>query len=142
MKLTFRIIRKTDFSSCAKLLIESFKEEPWNEKWKFKKAYNRIDELMSSCTSRGYVIIDDKKVVGMCIGEVMTYAGFKELWIDEFSINPAYQRKGLGSKLLAFVKKELTKEQIDHISLATGKDYPAAKFYEKNGFKVNESTYS
>ena len=139
MNLEFRAIKTTDFETCAKSLRATFKEEPWNENWTYNQAYERIDEMMASRMSRGYVVVDDDRVVGMCIGRIMTYMAFKELWVDEFSVNPTYQGQAIGSKLIAFVTDELKKENVSHMALTTAREYPAVKFYEKNGFKVSES---
>jgi len=139
MNLIFRVITDADIPSCANGLIEAFKQEPWNENWTYEEASMRIDELMASRMSRGYVIVDNDRVVGMCIGRIMTYTGFRELWIDEFSIHPSYQNQNLGTKLLDFVKIELEKENIKTMCLTTIKGYPSVKFYEKNGFKLSET---
>lgn len=141
MNLEYKIMEQKDFNSCAYELIEAFKEEPWNENWTFEQAYTRIDEIMSSRVSRGYVIYDGDVVVSMLCGRIMTYLNFKELWIDEFSVNPKYQRKGIGSKMLDFVREELKKEKdkITYLALNTEKSFPSVKFYESQGFRVEES---
>jgi len=139
MSLEFREIKTTDFEACAKSLMAAFKEEPWNEKWTYDQAYERIDELMASRMSRGYVAVSDDTVVGMCIGRIMTYMNFKELWVDEFSVNPTHQGQAVGSKLIVFATDKLKNENVSNMALTTKREYPAVKFYEKNGFKVNES---
>jgi len=139
MSLEFRVIKTTDFESCAKSLMATFKEEPWNEKWTYDQAFARIDEMMASRMSRGYVVVDSDTVVGMCIGRIMTYMDFKELWVDEFSVNPTHQGQAVGSRLIAFATDELKKENVSNMALTTEREYPAVKFYEKNGFRVNES---
>ena len=112
MNLKYKIMDQTDFKGCAYELIEAFKEAPWNENWTFEQAYTRTDEIMSAKVSRGYVIYDGDVVVSMLCGRIMTYLDFKELWIDEFSVNPIYQRKGIGSKMFDFVRSELKKKRI------------------------------
>ena len=71
----------------------------------------------------------------------MIYLGFKELWVDEFSLHPDYQRQGKGTKMIEFVRTQLKdeKEKISYIVLNTEKGYPSVKFYEANGFKADES---
>lgn len=130
-----------DFGPCAYELMAAFKEEPWNENWTYEQAYTRIDEIMSARVSRGYVIYDGDTVVSMLSGRIMTYLGFKELWVDEFSVNPAYQRQGIGTSMMNYVREELKKEEekISYIVLNTEKGYPSVKFYEANGFKVDDS---
>ncbi|MBU3137863.1 GNAT family N-acetyltransferase [Clostridium gasigenes] len=139
MELECKIIEETDFGGCSKELMLAFKEEPWNENWTYEQAYTRIDEIMSAKVSRGYVIYDDDTVVSMLCGRVMTYLDFKELWVDEFSVTPSYQRQGIGGKMLKFVREQLKKESINCMVLNTERGYPSVKFYEKNGFKQDDS---
>lgn len=141
MSLIYKIMKEEDFEKCAYELIEVFKEEPWNEEWTFDEAYTRIDEIMSARVSRGYVIYDGDTVVAMACGRIMTYVGFKELWIDELSVNPLYQGKGVGSKLIKFIRNELKKEskKITYLALNTELDYPCVDFYERNGFKTSQT---
>ena len=141
MKLKYKIMNEEDFEGCAYELIEAFKEEPWNEEWTFEQAFTRIDEIMSARVSRGYVVYDGDTVVAMACGRIMTYIDFKELWIDEFSVNPLYQGKGVGSKLIEFIRNELKKEKskISYLALNTERDYPCVSFYENNGFRASET---
>ena len=139
MEYIFRTVKETDFESCASGLMSAFKEDPWNENWTYEEAFQRIDELMASRMSRGYVAVAGEQIVGMCIGRLMTYTGFRELGIDEFSIHPGFQNQGLGRKLLDFTKDEVSKEGIFNMCLTTIKGYPAVGFYEKYGFKISQS---
>ncbi|MDO5517641.1 MAG: GNAT family N-acetyltransferase [Clostridium sp.] len=141
MELRYKKMDQSDFASCALELIKAFSEAPWNENWTYEQAYTRIDEIMSARVSRGYVIYDGDIVVSMLCGRIMTYLDFKELWIDEFSVNPDYQRRGIGSKIIDYVRNELKNEteKISYLSLNTGKGYPSVKFYESNGFKTDNS---
>lgn len=134
-------MQQEDIEKCALTLMKAFKEEPWNEKWTYEQAYTRIDEIMSARVSRGYVIYDGDTVVSMLCGRIMTYLNFKELWVDEFSVNPDYQRKGFGSAMMQYVREQLKQEQekISYIVLNTEKGYPSEKFYEANGFKTDNS---
>lgn len=142
MELVFRKMKQSDFGACAKELMKAFKDAPWNENWTYEQAYTRIDELMSARVSRGYVAYDNDQVVSMLCGRITTYLDFKELWVDEFSVHPDYQRKGIGSQMMQYVREELEKEPetISYMVLTTEKDYPSVDFYKKNGFGVDDST--
>ncbi|MDD6798835.1 MAG: GNAT family N-acetyltransferase [Firmicutes bacterium] len=139
--MDYCIMEQNDIEKCALTLMKAFKKEPWNEEWTFEQAYTRIDEIMSARVSRGYVIYDGDTVVSMLCGRIMTYLGFKELWIDEFSVHPDYQMRGIGTKMMGFVRTKLKEEipKISYIVLNTEKGYPSVKFYEANGFKADES---
>lgn len=141
MEIIYKVMEQEDIKNCAYELMKAFKEEPWNENWTYEEAYTRIDEIMSARVSRGYVAYDGDTVVSMLCGRIMTYTGFKELMVDEFSVNPDYQRQGIGSKMIDYVREEMKKEneKISYLSLNTGKGYPAVKFYESQGFKSDEN---
>lgn len=136
MSLIFRKMTPDDFPACADELIAAFKVEPWCEAWTYDQAFERIDEIMSARVSRGYVCMDGDQCVSMLCGRIMTYLDKKLFYIDEFSVHPDLQRQGIGSRMLAFLRKELQQEPhpISHISLITERGFPSVAFYEKNGF--------
>lgn len=139
--MEYCIMQQKDIEKCALTLMKAFKEEPWNENWTYEQAYTRIDEIMSARVSRGYVVYDGDIVVSMLSGRIMTYLGFKELWVDEFSVHPDYQRQGIGTKMIEYVREQLKQEteKISYIVLNTERGYPSVKFYEANGFEADES---
>lgn len=64
-----------------------------------------------------------------------TVAG--EIYIDSFGVNPVYQGKGLGTKLLQFLIQEYVEKQGLTLGLLVDNDNPNAKrLYEKIGFRV------
>ncbi len=136
MPLNFRPMLPSDFPACARELIAAFAGEPWNEVWTYEQAFERIDEIMSARVSRGFVCMDGEECISMLCGRIMTYQDRKMLWIDEFSVHPAYQRQGVGSRMLAFLRQELQMEPkpINHMALITERGFPSVAFYEKNGF--------
>ncbi len=136
MSLTFRKMTPADFPACADELIAAFRESPWDEVWTPEQAIDRIDGIMSARVSRGYVCMNGTLCISMLCGRIMTYQDCKLFYIDEFSVHPAYQRQGIGSRMLAFLREELRKEPtpISHISLITERGFPSVAFYEKNGF--------
>jgi len=136
MPLHFRPMTPDDYPACAHELIAAFREEPWDEIWTYDQSFTRIDELMSARVSRGFVCMDGSTCVSMLCGRIMTYQDKKQFWIDEFSVHPAWQRQGIGSMMLAFLREELLKETppIDYMALNTERGFPSVAFYEKNGF--------
>lgn len=136
MSLTFRRMTPADFPACARELMAAFRVEPWNEEWTPDQAFTRIDEIMSARVSRGIVCMDGGSCVSMLCGRIMTYQDQKLFYIDEFSVHPDYQRQGIGSRMLAFLREEMKKEPqpISHMSLITERGFPSVAFYEKNGF--------
>ena len=139
--MEFRTMTQEDIPACARTLMAAFAQAPWNEQWTHEQACTRIDEIMSGRVSRGYVAVEGDTVVSMLSGRIMTYLDFKELWVDEFSVHPAFQRQGVGSRMMAFVREQLKAEpeKISYIVLNTERGYPSVKFYEANGFRGDDS---
>lgn len=139
--MEFRRMTPEDIPACARTLMAAFAPAPWNEHWTYEQAFTRIDEIMSGRVSRGYVAVEGDTVVAMLSGRIMTYLAFKELWVDEFSVHPDYQRQGVGSRMMAFVRAQLREEpeKISYIVLNTEQGYPSVKFYEANGFRGDDS---
>ncbi|MGN1019010.1 MAG: GNAT family N-acetyltransferase [Aristaeellaceae bacterium] len=139
--MEFRVMTPEDIPACARTLMAAFAQEPWNEHWTYEQACDRIEGIMSARVSRGYVAVEGETVVSMLSGRIMTYLAFRELWVDEFSVHPAYQRQGVGSRMMAFVRSQLKAEpeKISYVVLTTERGYPSVKFYEANGFAADDS---
>lgn len=135
MELRKKHLKKEDLTACAKEMMLAFHIEPWNENWTFEQAYTRIEEIMSSDVSRGYVIYDGDLVVSMMCGRIMTYLDHKELWIDDLSVHPDYQGLGIGTQLLDYVKQEMKEEGVLYLLLNTTRGFGCVDFYKKNGFE-------
>lgn len=61
-------------------------------------------------------------------------------YIDEFYVDSDLQGQGVGSKMLREIGPALKNRGVNAIILATERDYPAQRFYEKNGFEVLDTT--
>lgn len=134
-----REYKDTDKEQAAALLKETFAQEPWKEEWSKELAEARIEEIMASPYSVGYVYEELGTVLGVMCGRQATYIDGKEYFIDEFFISPAAQHKGIGSKMVAYAREKLTERGYVSMVLNTEKGYPSEKFYMKNGFKTYES---
>ena len=130
MPLTFRRMSTADSPACAQELIAAFREAPWNEFWTTEQALERIDGIMSARVSRGIVCMDGERCVSMLAGRIMTYQEKKLFYIDEFSVHPAWQRQGVGSRVLARLCEALQQEPhpVSHMSLITERGFPSVAF--------------
>ena len=103
-----RSVTKNDYEEIAKLMVEAFKNPPWNEVWSYERSYQRIEQL------------DDGKYT----------------MIEDFYIDPHCQRRGLGKKMMKALEECLP--EVDNLILLTGREFYSADFYQKNGFKIND----
>lgn len=140
MNITLRQMTAQDLESCAYELMAAFKEAPWCENWTYDQAYTRLAEIMSAPVARGFVAVQEEKVVAMSCGRIMTYLDKKLLFLDEFSVHPTCQGQHLGKKLMDFLKQEMAKEGIHDFSLITNHGFPCVSFYEHNDFSLDDKS--
>ena len=134
-----RVYKSSDLDQAAKLLMDTFIQDPWREEWTVELAKTRIEEFMSGPMSIGYVYEENNKIIGVMCGRQSTYLCGKEYFIDEFFISPLHQKKGIGTKMINYAKKDLQQQGFVNMVLNTEKGYPSEIFYKKNNFKIKES---
>ena len=118
-----RSVTKNDYEEIAKLMVEAFKNPPWNEVWSYERSYPRIEQL-------------DNKIAGVVCGKLITYVNDLDFMIEDFYIDPHCQRRGLGKKMMKALEECLP--EVDNLILLTGREFYSADFYQKNGFKIND----
>lgn len=100
MDLSFRKIKKDDFSVCAEILMAAYNGAPWNNTWTKEEALFRIEATMSGFNSRGYVVENNEEIIAMCLGRIdYYYSNWSQFCIDEFNVAPTYQGSGIGGNL-------------------------------------------
>jgi [ribosomal protein S18]-alanine N-acetyltransferase len=75
-------------------------------------------------------VVVDNRVVGFAMGEPHSDAGYA--WIATLGIDPAFQRQGLGARLLAAIESRLTPPLLK--LTVRQSNLPAIKLYEKAGY--------
>lgn len=79
-----------------------------------------------------WVLVDDSAIVGVI--ELIALAD--HLWVDNVAIDPAWQGRGLGRRLLAFADDEARRLGLAAVGLLTNERYAAnIAMYERNGYR-------
>ena len=81
-----------------------------------------------------YGFFVDDRPAALAMGEYVPCPEKDLMRIEDFCVGRAHQGKGLGGAFLAALKQEGVRHDCDCMMLATMRDYPAHRFYEKNGF--------
>lgn len=134
MKLGYRKLKKNEFKSVVGLINcarKPYTKFPIYKEMGAKKT--AVKDLAENIHHREFrVLVLRDEVIGFC--------SFKKksddfTWLNNFYIDPKYQRRGYGEKFLNFFEKE-AKNLSKYISLEYWPDAVWAKyFYEKNGYK-------
>ena len=104
---------------------------------KFKKFYDEwvINSNNKKKTKKTFYIEEENKAIGF----VTLQQKENEGKIGLIAINPAFQGKGFGKKLLQFTGNYCVKNDITSLEIPTQKENrQACNFYEKMGYKIKK----
>lgn len=137
MDFVLRDLMESDIHEVSKIYVEAYAEGMWNELWNYNTAKKRISEMFSSPQYRGYVAILNREIVGCIICEILTWHTGKQLEVKEIFVFPQYQKKGIGKKLINYIKKIAKESGVTEVYLWTKKEQSLMEFYSDIGFCGN-----
>lgn len=124
-----------NFDESIDLFIKVFTKEPWNDVYESRnQVVNYFNQFRESNYFKGFVLVEDKKIIGLSLGLLNPSLEGFDYFIHELCIDTMFQGKKIGSLFLELIEKEIVKEGIKSIILTTAKNYPAEYFYKRNGF--------
>ena len=135
-----RKMKEEDLQQCGVIYAKAFPIEYWGIDWNLDNAKEYLLDYYEQKRFVGYVYEEDDMVIG-CIFALCKISGSKkEIYINEMAVLPERQGQGIGKQLLNAVKDYSKDKGLAGIVLYTSEYAPAAKFYEKNGFKLSNGT--
>ena len=135
-----RKMKEKDLQQCGVIYAKAFPIEYWGIDWNPDNAKEYLLDYYAQKRFVGYVYEEDDLVIG-CIFALCKISGSKkEIYINEMAVLPERQGQGIGKQLLNAVKDYSKDKGLAGIVLYTSEYAPAAKFYEKNGFKLSNGT--
>jgi aminoglycoside 6'-N-acetyltransferase I len=141
MELFFRQIVDKDIEEIVDLMVDTYSNEPWNEKWDRETAVNKIDSFIKNNSARNFCVTNEKdKIIGVLLGFTKYFIDSKEFYIDEYFIGNNYHRKGIGKIFMEYVENILEQKGYASIVLLTTKSFPSEHFYSNIGFKTSQDT--
>lgn len=137
-ELRLRKMEKSDIDRCADILCAVYNNEMWQCRWEKETAVMYLFDFFDFARFVGFIAELDGEVVGGMFCREKIWWNNSELFVEEMFVSPEYQGKGYGSMLMKAAEEYVTKHSLAGITLATNRYTPAPKFYEKNGFSMNE----
>lgn len=128
----------SDLEACARLLIEAYNAEPWNNHWTMETATRYLTEFASCDQFVGFVVYQDDAMIGAMFAHRKTWWTNDELFVDELYIAPRLQRQGFGESLLEHAEQYAKSQNLAGLTLLTNKYFPAKRFYEKHNYTLAE----
>ncbi|RYD55334.1 MAG: GNAT family N-acetyltransferase [Sphingobacteriales bacterium] len=131
-----------DIDNCVETFIGSYNRLPWNYDWNEDDAKQYLSDYVNSAQFKGFMIVEDGKVLGALFGHARTWWTNNQFMIDELFIGPDAQGKGYGKLLLSHAEQHAKGSDMERLILMTNKFMPALDFYDKNNFsKVDQYVF-
>jgi len=136
--MEIREVSKKDLSKCAEVFSRAFSKAPWNESWNTESA---LERLIHFYNSKGFcgIVAEESDVSGFILGNIEPYLSGPIFYLREMCVKSERQNSGIGNSLLVHLEKTLQLKGVNNIYLITEHDIPAAQFYMKRGYKVDEN---
>ena len=133
-------MKPDDIAQCGMIYAKAFPIEHWGIDWTAENAAEYLQDFFEQKRFVGYVYEENDKLSGFIFALCKISGSKEEIYINEMAVLPERQGNGIGKQLLNAIKDYSKDKGLAGIVLYTSKYAPAAKFYEKNGFKLSDGT--
>ena len=133
--IEFKEISLEVIDECALLYVETFNSEPWNDKWEFDTAYNRLKDIYNTPGFYGLIAVEDGIIIAAVFGCTEFWYEGKTYDLKEMFVKNGLRGKGIGSKLLETLNTRLLSIGVNATYLFTAEGDMTEKFYRKNGYE-------
>ena len=133
IELSLRRLEETE-----RVFLEIFSREPWNDAWSGEQLRRYMLEIMGNDNSLSFGMEENGALVAIALGRVKhRYAGTEYL-VEELGVLPAWQGRGVGSALLAGMRRVLKTKgsersfclrtvRCPHISFTSERAFPSRR---------------
>lgn len=125
---------------CAQFYVEAFLQDPWFEDNDYDKVYKYMKCFTHKEDFFIYALEENGLLCAVCMGEKIPCVDAPFFRIEDLCVAPGVKSMGYGSKLISFVEQKAKEQECNCIILATVRNFPSHKFYEKNGFTELEGS--
>jgi predicted N-acetyltransferase YhbS len=137
--MPFRIERleREHIKDAARVLASAYSRPPWNENWSLDAAIENLTYVLETPRSLALAAMDGGNVLGITLGIKQRRPTGPVIYLDELSVLPEMQGKGIGTALLASACETARTEGCENIWLISKRRGALSKFYERGGFRIS-----
>ncbi len=129
-------MKKRDLSTCARILESAYSQEPYNEKFFDNNAEKYLLVKYHNCSDNSFVLEDNGNIIAFIILQISFWGKGKQAIIEEIVVDPDFQRRGFGRKLMEYSIEYFNSLGINSVMLWAKNNEKLINFYKKNNFFV------
>lgn len=138
MPVTFQRLNEDQAPQAAAIIVDAYRDPPWNEAWTLDGAMARFVELSTTPGWLGVGAFADGTLLGFAVGLPHTSASGKGLYIPEIAVHPVHQGKRIGKRLLQVLEAEARSSGFSGAWLLSQSQGAAAEYYKASGYRQVE----
>lgn len=131
-------VNESDLQECSKLFVNTFNAPPWNDKWSYETAYNRLKDIMNTPGFWGLLGKENGEVKVVALGCLQHWYDGEVYEIKELYTHKELRGKGLGTQIMSRLTHRLEEKGVKSVWLITAEGDKTEKFYFNNGYKKIE----
>lgn len=128
-------VSETDLAECTKLFMSTFNAPPWNDKWTYDAAYNRLKDIINTPGFYGLIGKEDEEIKIVALGCVQHWYDGEVYELKELFARKELRGQGFGTQMMNNLTNRLKERGIKSFWLITVEGDRTEKFYNNNGFK-------
>lgn len=128
---TIRTLQPADVDTCAAIYRDAYDCYPYGKGWEGVTGERIISEISRRWPEECFVAEVEGQVVGFIV--CSSLAGMRAT-IEEFSVTPSRQGRGIGDALLKHVMNHYRERGVTFLELVANRRAPAYQFYQRRGF--------
>ena len=133
--LEYKIIALDDVNDLAKMYVETFNSEPWNDRWTIDTASKRLHQMINVEDFFGILARKNDLLCGMILGSKEQFFDGIMLNIKEFCVKNEMRGQGIGTEIFIEFEDRMKEEGVNEIILFTSRGDYTEHFYHKHGLK-------
>ena len=136
--MLFREMTQDDVAEAARLYVKTFNAPPWNDRWTWEVACERLGKMLRLEDSFGLCMYDEAGTLcAVTLGAAEKFFDGVEFWIKEFAVDHARKGQGLGGQMMTELKARLKARGVKRVCLITMHGRPE-HFYLCHGYRENK----
>lgn len=131
--MIIELIKESEIQETCDMVIRACKYSDFAKFYPSQYFYCTYDEIkMKMDNGHFYVVKENDKIIG-CGGIAAYWDSLTESWINTIFVDPEYQRKGVGRKIIAFLENDEYAKRANRIEIHSAMS--AIPFYRKLGYE-------
>lgn len=133
--MDYKEISIIQINELAKMYVDTFNCEPWNDKWTMETAEKRLSQMINVEDFYGISAYKQGELCGMILGSKEQFYDGVMFNIKEFCVRNGMRGQGIGSDIFKEFQIKLKASGVTEIILFTSRGDYTEHFYHKQGLE-------